>query len=695
MPGRNQVPESPEFRLRRIAKHHSHHLPPPPLLIRATNRPTDLCGPSHGQSTKSNPLPLGLALFLHPLQPFPRQSDLLPPSTQQYQQQQHTGSSMSTALLNLSSPVSAPAPVMARTPSGFQTKLLPIIQANIARGDDDLPTPKERPVSTAVVGTLQQLGSIRGMQTNANDAQFDSTTPRLTLMSTKHHSEPQRQMMGMGPFNPIFTAALKTVLEREGSMSEDAATKQLWQHRHQMRVVLPELAKHHNERHPEDQTVVVEHAETTAQPIPYDHTTELILAEGGDVRGGTLRALVERLLAHGVADPDFLFVFLLTYRSFTTGQELLSSLKSRFLTAIAMRQEPDKIGPIELRVVNVLRQWLENYFHDFEDDDDLMAELVSLIADVIGTQHPLAKYTELSGMLTKIVRRKLNKEEKRVKESEAQDLPKPVIDKKLSRRLLQPMMGDEELSILEFEPLEVSRQMTLISSNLFRAVQPKELLNSNWTKKGSAKLSPNIHAITRRFNILSMWVQREALSSKDVKVRAQTLSKMIQIAHYCFELQNFNDAKAMVAATQSAPLYRLRKTWEKVKEKEMKWISEIDVALSSERSYRLCREKLANLAPPCVPYLGMFLSDLVFIEDGNKDFVKGFDNIINFDKRRKIAAVIRKIQQLQQDRYKFEKVHKLSSMLATLEFPNDNEEEMYQLSLVREPRVDSNQPSAN
>jgi hypothetical protein len=45
----------------------------------------------------------------------------------------------------------------------------------------------------------------------------------------------------------------------------------------------------------------------------------------------------------------------------------------------------------------------------------------------------------------------------------------------------------------------------------------------------------------------------------------------------------------------------------------------------------------------------MFLSDLVFLEDGNPDHVKEYgEGVINFEKRRMVAAVINQIQRLQQ-----------------------------------------------
>jgi len=36
--------------------------------------------------------------------------------------------------------------------------------------------------------------------------------------------------------------------------------------------------------------------------------------------------------------------------------------------------------------------------------------------------------------------------------------------------------------------------------------------------------------------------------------------------------------------------------------------------ISNERSYKVLREELRNSVPPALPYLGVYLSDLTFIE---------------------------------------------------------------------------------
>jgi len=58
---------------------------------------------------------------------------------------------------------------------------------------------------------------------------------------------------------------------------------------------------------------------------------------------------------------------------------------------------------------------------------------------------------------------------------------------------------------------------------------------------------------------------------------------------------------------------------------------------------------LHNCDPPTIPYLGVYLTDLTFIEEGNKNIVDR--GLVNFDKCYLIAAVIGEIQQYQRIGY--------------------------------------------
>ena len=86
--------------------------------------------------------------------------------------------------------------------------------------------------------------------------------------------------------------------------------------------------------------------------------------------------------------------------------------------------------------------------------------------------------------------------------------------------------------------------------------------------------------------------------------------------------------------------------------------------MSREKNYQNFRQSLKNVSPPCIPYLGMYLTDLTFIEDGHKDLLEG---LINFVKRRQIAGVIREIQQYQQTPYFLQSVPVVKDFLKKVE----------------------------
>jgi son of sevenless-like protein len=75
------------------------------------------------------------------------------------------------------------------------------------------------------------------------------------------------------------------------------------------------------------------------------------------------------------------------------------------------------------------------------------------------------------------------------------------------------------------------------------------------------------------------------------------------------------------------------------------------------------------------------LSDLTFLEDGNPDML---GNLINFEKRRLICNTIIEIITYQQTAYNLRSVPKIENLL--LKVPVKTDSELYQMSLLREPR---------
>jgi len=97
------------------------------------------------------------------------------------------------------------------------------------------------------------------------------------------------------------------------------------------------------------------------------------------------------------------------------------------------------------------------------------------------------------------------------------------------------------------------------------------------------------------------------------------------------------------------------------------------------------REALRTSPPPSVPFLGLYLTDLTFIEDGNPSFLKG-SNLINFDKRTKVATVIQEIKQYQVSQYCLQDVPLIQDSLL-VKFKNvQSIDSLYDQSLKIEPR---------
>jgi len=107
--------------------------------------------------------------------------------------------------------------------------------------------------------------------------------------------------------------------------------------------------------------------------------------------------------------------------------------------------------------------------------------------------------------------------------------------------------------------------------------------------------------------------------------------------------------------------------------------------ISTAKNFSQYRETLAAATPPCIPFMGVYMTDLIFIEDGIPSLAKNSE-LINFSKRTKTAEVIRLIQQYQNVPYNLNPVPDLQEWIAEHMRNAGDVQEMYPQSLKVEPR---------
>lgn len=72
----------------------------------------------------------------------------------------------------------------------------------------------------------------------------------------------------------------------------------------------------------------------------------------------------------------------------------------------------------------------------------------------------------------------------------------------------------------------------------------------------------------------------------------------------------------IMAGLHNASVFRLKKTWKKVQEMSKIWQTWQDLLplVSADENHRIYREKLKAHPLPAIPYVGLYLKHLTFIE---------------------------------------------------------------------------------
>ncbi|KAI0244577.1 Ras guanine nucleotide exchange factor bud5 [Massospora cicadina] len=451
--------------------------------------------------------------------------------------------------------------------------------------------------------------------------------------------------------------------------------------------------------------------------VPYapflcrDYQENDITFNANGVTGGTLEALVEMLTPHdNIIDDDYAKAFLLTFRSFCTPTVLLDKLICRFnLTppsGLMLSQQQmwkkHKLLPIRLHVYNILKLWLESYF--FDSDGKVILKRIGRFVQGPSrealTQVAAAQLTELvHDKIASIFAKpaadpqlcKSNSIDRRVLIVQApMNVPPPPRISKAASKLL---VEKSHISLLDIHPLEVARQLTLLVSKIFCSITPSELINHEFSKPTHDSTATFVIKKAQISTRITSLITRLILSEPEGKQRAAWVKFFIEVAKYLLSLRNYGTLVSIMCALQTSAVIRLRQTWKLVPEKHMRTMESLRELTNHARNYQTLRKQLRVATTPSLPFLGIYLMDLTFADEGNPIYrtsLQGSAPIINFSKCQRIARIIQEIQRFQVP-YNLIEVVELQTQFNLLFIDQAqnytwSERHMHRLSLVLEPR---------
>ena len=239
--------------------------------------------------------------------------------------------------------------------------------------------------------------------------------------------------------------------------------------------------------------------------------------------------------------------------------------------------------------------------------------------------------------------------------------------------------------LLAAEPLQIARYLTLADERLYHCVGHAHLLSYMWRTPADASASNKLplQQLTQRFNDLARVVSSAIIKAQSLVARALLVSHFIAVGAELRKLANFNSLMAILAALGSASIHRLKATMHRMGPKARSTLSGLEQLMSVERAHSEYREALAAVrrAPPFVPYLGVHLTDLTFVGDGNKDLIEGR---INLAKRQQVHAILTTCLSGRTQRYSFSALPGIARLFEAAHRLSDDEQ--YRESLRLEPR---------
>ncbi|KAI2662124.1 RAS guanyl-releasing protein 2 [Labeo rohita] len=249
------------------------------------------------------------------------------------------------------------------------------------------------------------------------------------------------------------------------------------------------------------------------------------------------------------------------------------------------------------------------------------------------------------------------------------------------------MSKRRKMSLLfdHLDPCELAEHLTYLEYKSFCKIMFQDY--HSFVMHGCTVDNPILERFITLFNSVSQWIQLMVLSKPTAPQRAAVIAHFIKVAQKLLQLQNFNTLMAVVGGLNNSSISRLKETQAHISNETNKIFNSLLDMLTSCGNYSQYRRRFAECTGFRFPILAVNLKDLIAVHVALSDWADPQKTRVNLTKTQQLYAILQELALVQNNPPNIEANTDLLNLLTVSLDQYHTEEEIYQLSLQREPRA--------
>ncbi|KAF4071447.1 hypothetical protein AMELA_G00273340 [Ameiurus melas] len=250
-----------------------------------------------------------------------------------------------------------------------------------------------------------------------------------------------------------------------------------------------------------------------------------------------------------------------------------------------------------------------------------------------------------------------------------------------------PSMSKKRKMSLLFDHLdasELAEHLTYMEYKSFCKILFQDY--HSFVRHGCTVDNPILERFIMLFNSVSQWIQLMVLTKPTAQQRASVITHFVRVAQKLLQLQNFNTLMAVVGGLSNSSISRLKETQAHISNDTNKIFNSLLDLVTSCGNYSQYRRRFSESSGFRFPILGVHLKDLIAVHVALPDWTDDKKMHVNLTKTQQLYSILHELALVQTTPPTIDANPDLLNLLTVSLDQYHTEDEIYKLSLQREPR---------